>query len=102
MELIDTIDLMTSDDYKDRFMAEYYQVKIRYQKLKSILDKYEEGTLDFEPSCSISLLMIQREIMEDTNGNRKLLKRRYEAKIDAVAALMDAWVAYKINRDAYE
>ena len=65
MELIDTIDLMTSDDYKDRFVAEYYQVKIRYQKLKSILDKYEEGTLDFEPSCSISLLMIQREIMED-------------------------------------
>ena len=65
MELVDTIDLMTSDDYKDRFMAEYYQVKIRYQKLKSILDKYEEGPLDFEPSCSISLLMIQREIMED-------------------------------------
>lgn len=65
MELIDTVDLMTSDDYKDRFMAEYYQVKIRYQKLKSILDKYEEGTLDFEPSCSISLLMMQRDIMED-------------------------------------
>lgn len=65
MELIDTVDLMTSDDYKDRFLAEYYQVKIRYQKLKSILDKYEEGTLDFEPSCSISLLMMQREIMED-------------------------------------
>lgn len=65
MELIDTVDLMTSDDYKDRFMAEYYQVKIRYQKLKSILDKYEDGTLDFEPSCSISLLMIQRDIMED-------------------------------------
>ena len=65
MELIDTVDLMTSHDYKDRFMAEYYQVKIRYQKLKSILDKYEEGTLDFEPNCSISLLMIQREIMED-------------------------------------
>lgn len=65
MELIDTVDLMTSNDYKDRFMAEYYQVKIRYQKLKSILDKYEEGTLDFEPSCSISLLMIQRDIMED-------------------------------------
>lgn len=41
-------------------------------------------------------------VMEDTNGNRKLLKRRYEAKIDAVSALMDAWVAYKINRDAYE
>lgn len=65
MELIDTVDLMTSDDYKDRFMAEYYQVKIRYQKLKSILDKYEEGTLYFKPNCSISLLMIQRDIMED-------------------------------------
>ena len=65
MKLVDTVDLMSSDDYKYRFMAEYYQVKIRYQKLKSILDKYEEGTLDFEPSCSISLLMIQLDIMED-------------------------------------
>lgn len=41
-------------------------------------------------------------VMEDTNGNRKLLKKRYEAKIDAVAALMDAFVAYKINREAFE
>lgn len=40
--------------------------------------------------------------LEDTNGNRKLLKRRYEEKIDAVAAMMDAYVAYKINRDAFE
>ena len=41
-------------------------------------------------------------VMEDTNGNRKLLKKRYEAKIDPVAALMDAFVAYKINREAFE
>ena len=40
--------------------------------------------------------------MEDTNGNRKLLKRRREQKIDAVAAMMDAYVAYKMNRDAFE
>lgn len=40
--------------------------------------------------------------LEDTNGNRKLLKKRYEQKIDAVAAMMDAYVAYKINRDAFE
>ena len=40
--------------------------------------------------------------MEDTNGNRKLLKKRYDHKIDAVAALMDAYVAYKLNRDAFE
>lgn len=41
-------------------------------------------------------------VMEDTNGNRKLLKKRYDAKIDAVAAMMDAFVAYKINREAFE
>jgi len=41
-------------------------------------------------------------VQEDTNGNRKLLKKRYEAKIDAVSAMMDAFVAYKINRDSFE
>ena len=41
-------------------------------------------------------------VMEDTNGNRKLLKKRYDAKIDAVAAMMDAFVSYKLNRDAFE
>ena len=41
-------------------------------------------------------------VMEDTNGNRKLLKKRYDAKIDAVAAMMDAFVAYKLNRDSFE
>lgn len=40
--------------------------------------------------------------LEDTNGNRKLLKKRYEQKIDAVAALMDAYVAFKLNREAFE
>ena len=41
-------------------------------------------------------------VMEDTNGNRKLLKKRYDAKIDAVAAMMDAFVSYKLNRDTFE
>lgn len=40
--------------------------------------------------------------IEDTNGNRKLLKKKYEAKIDCVAALMDAFVAYKLNKEAFE
>lgn len=40
--------------------------------------------------------------MEDTNGNRKLMKKRYEQKIDAVAAMMDAYIAYKANKDAFE
>ena len=41
-------------------------------------------------------------VMEDTNGNRKLPKKRYDAKIDAVAAMMDAFVAYKLNREAFD
>ena len=40
--------------------------------------------------------------LEDTNGNRKLLKKRYDQKIDAVAAMMDAYIAYKVNKDAFE
>ena len=40
--------------------------------------------------------------LEDTNGNRKLLKKRYDQKIDAVAAMMDAYIAFKLNRDAFE
>ena len=40
--------------------------------------------------------------LEDTNGNRKLLKKRYDQKIDAVAAMMDAYVAFKLNKDAFE
>ena len=41
-------------------------------------------------------------VAEDTNGNRKLMKKRREAKIDAVAAMMDAFVAWKLNREAFE
>ena len=41
-------------------------------------------------------------VLEDTNGNRKLLKKRYDHKIDAVAAMMDAFIAWKLNRDAFE
>ena len=40
--------------------------------------------------------------LEDTNGNRKLMKKRHEAKIDVVAALIDAYVAYKANKDSFE
>ena len=39
---------------------------------------------------------------QDTNGNRKLMKKRHEEKIDAVAAMMDAYIAYKLNREAFE
>lgn len=62
--LSDTILLMESDDYKERFKAEYYQTKIRYDKLHKMLVKYEANTLDFEPKCPIELLMEQIEHME--------------------------------------
>ena len=57
--LSDTIDLMCSNDYKDRFKAEYYQIKIRYDKLHKMLVKYSAGTLEFQPSCPIEILRNQ-------------------------------------------
>lgn len=63
MELKDTIELMNSEDYQDRFKAEYYQTKIRYNKLHSMIIKYEAGNLDFEPKCSIELLKEQASFM---------------------------------------
>lgn len=62
-EFQDTIGLMNSADYKDRFKAEYWQTKIRYEKLKAMTNKYEAGTLTFEPSCSLELLREQQKHM---------------------------------------
>lgn len=61
----------------------------------------EERLLLFDEEL-VSWAMGNSIVMEDTNGNRKLLKKRYEEKIDAVAAMMDAFVAFKINREAFE
>ena len=63
MDLKETIVLMGSADYKDRFKAEYIQAKIRYDKLKAMTTKYEAGTLTFTPSCSLELLREQQSHM---------------------------------------
>ena len=63
MELKDTIELMQSEDYKERFKAEYQQTKIRYDKLHAMIIKYEAGTLDFQPTCPIDLLRQQASYM---------------------------------------
>ena len=63
MELKDTIEMMQSDDYKERFKAEYHQVKARYDKLDAMTVKYEAGTLDFKPSCPLDLLLKQKSYM---------------------------------------
>lgn len=60
MHLLDTVETMLSNDYKERFVAEYQQTKIRYDKLDKMTIKYEAGTLDFEPSCSLELLKEQK------------------------------------------
>ena len=62
---------------------------------------YEERMLLFDEAL-MTFTMGNCIVMEDTNGNRKLLKKRYEAKIDAVAAMMDAFVAFKLNREAFD
>jgi phage terminase large subunit-like protein len=61
----------------------------------------EERMLLFDQSL-MSFAMGNAITLEDTNGNRKLLKKRYDEKIDNVAAMMDAWVAYKLNKEAFE
>ena len=63
MVLKDTITLMNSSNYKDRFKAEYQQTKIRYDKLHRMIVRYEAGTLDFEPTCSLELLKEQASYM---------------------------------------
>ncbi|WP_297993935.1 hypothetical protein [uncultured Clostridium sp.] len=59
MELKDTVEMMGSSDYKERFRAEYFQLKIRLEGLSRMLFKYKAGTLNFEPSCSYDLLLEQ-------------------------------------------
>ena len=63
MELNETIEMMQSADYKERFKAEYYQTKVRYNKLHRMVTKYEAGTLEFTPTCPINLLREQKAAM---------------------------------------
>lgn len=65
MELKETVGLMLSGDYKDRFMAEYYQVATRYKKLRTMLEKWDNGNLDFKPTCPRSTYNMQVKAMTD-------------------------------------
>lgn len=64
MELKETIEMMNSADYKERFKAEYFQLKIRYEKLKDMLEKWDNGELDFKPSAGHAVYMSQLFAME--------------------------------------
>lgn len=65
MELKDTIDMMWSADYKERLCAEYWQLKIRYEKLHKMTILFEAGKLDFSPTCPLELLKKQENAMHD-------------------------------------
>ena len=65
MELKDTVRLMESGDYKERFKAEYYQIVIRYRKLSAMLEKWDNGKLEFNPTCPRSTYNIQVKAMTD-------------------------------------
>lgn len=66
------------------------------------LKKMAEDRLLLFDEMIMSYTMGNCITLQDSNGNRKLLKKRHEHKIDNVAALMDAWIAYKLNKDAFE
>ena len=63
MQLVDTVELMLSNDYKDRFKGEYFQVKERYERLRKMVVRYQAGTLSFEPKCDLELLKSQLSAM---------------------------------------
>ena len=79
MKLEKTVELMTSDDYRDRFKAEYYQLVNRANKLRKMVRAYEKDELDFKPSCSLDLLTWQLKTMDEYVY---ILKRR--AKIEDI------------------
>lgn len=63
IEFGETSIMMLSDDHKERFKAEYWQTKHRYDRLHNMVVKYEAGTLDFTPNCPLSLLKQQKAAM---------------------------------------
>ena len=60
----DTATMMISPDYKERFKAEYWQLKIRYEKLYVMTIRWDKGCLDFEPSCPRSIYNLQMDAMK--------------------------------------
>lgn len=83
-KLEETIPLMTSDDYRKRFKAEYLQLKIRAERLRKMLIQYDAGTLGFNPNCSIRVLKDQLRIMDDY-----LYALEVRAEIEGITHLLE-------------
>lgn len=103
-------DPYNAKEFVERWQAENgpYGIEkvIQGSKTESVplgeLKKLSEDKLLLFDESLMQFAMGNCIVLEDTNGNRKLYKKRYEAKIDNVAALMDAFVAYKHNKEAFE
>ena len=80
MKLADTVEMMNSSDYKERFKAEYAQLVIRVNGLKNMLDKWDRGELDFTPTCPREVYNDQMEYM--VNYMTVLADRAYMENID--------------------
>ena len=80
MKLADTVEMMNSSDYKERFKAEYAQLVIRVNGLKNMLDKWDRGELDFTPTCPREIYNDQMEYM--VNYMIVLVDRAYMENID--------------------
>ena len=80
MKLTETVEMMSSDDYKERFKAEYYQLKIRVNGLKKMLDKWDNGELNFTPTCPREIYDDQMKYM--INYMTVLANRAYIEHID--------------------
>lgn len=61
--LEDTVELMNSPDYRERFVAEYMQLAIRYKALMALVDKWDRGELEFKPTCPRSTYELQLDAM---------------------------------------
>lgn len=83
MELKDTIGLMQSDDHKERFKAEYHQLVIRFEKLKKMLDNWDNNMLNFTPTCPRGVYNLQIRAMAD-----------YIATLEARAAIESIDLSY--------
>ena len=72
MQLKDTVEMMNSEDFKERFKAEYFQLLIRLDSLTSMLIKWENNMLDFEPKCSKETIVNQFIFMQGYIGILRL------------------------------
>lgn len=79
MKLEQTVDMMLSEDFKERFRAEYFQLYTRITGLQRMLEGYKNGTLNFKPNCSYEILHTQLVYME---AYRNVLEER--AKIENI------------------